>query len=621
MAQLNDLIVNGVARFLNPIQGNLNGNAATATTANTANTSKALSYTGEGTSCITAQQVSSSFNGKSGWGTYLICNHGNGTTYYHQMLRFDFFKDKIELQRRDNGTLKGWKPLSIFTEETPTTGQVVITDGTDGGVKSSGYTIAKSVPSDAVFTDHYAWSDITGKPSTFTPSSHNHSEIVTIGDQRSTATTPNDYSNRIIFKGLKGNSTIGSPSTDTYSYLVGLRGWSDSSGGNSHELAFNNSGIYARNGATTTWGSWQALGRFTAAPTTGQVVITDGTTGGIKSSGYTIAKSVPSNAVFTDTNNAVTQTATTTDADYEMLFSVTADNTTRTEGARKSNKLTFNPSNGSIRLKNSDGKTVVHINVDSSKEGGIDILNKTATATAFTMYSASGEGVILMNDTSGTTKTSLYGSGSINCLNLNNTPVTAYTKSMDMVSTSINANSIRENGIYGTDGGNITNCPSNWGTLISNSVYTDATQYASRSQMFITSGGSLYVRSCWDGSNWSTWNLCSAGAFVVTDISSSIAKISTNTTTLDVFGYKWGRVVYLYILNLVTAKACQNAEQYANGLPAPNRDVTVSLSSATTGYTYRMRVDTGGNLREWYNNTPIPSGMTLFGVITYISAS
>ena len=41
-----------------------------------------------------------------------------------------------------------------YLSTTPTSGQVVVTDGTTGGVKSSGYTIAKSVPSDAVFTDN-----------------------------------------------------------------------------------------------------------------------------------------------------------------------------------------------------------------------------------------------------------------------------------------------------------------------------------------------------------------------------------------------------------------------------------------------------------------------------------
>lgn len=39
------------------------------------------------------------------------------------------------------------------------------------------YTIDKSVPSDAVFTDHYAWGDITGKPSSYTPASHTHGNI------------------------------------------------------------------------------------------------------------------------------------------------------------------------------------------------------------------------------------------------------------------------------------------------------------------------------------------------------------------------------------------------------------------------------------------------------------
>lgn len=49
-----------------------------------------------------------------------------------------------------------------------------------------------------------------------------------------------------------------------------------------------------------------------------------------------------------DTDNKVTQTATTTNASYEVLFSGTADNTTRTEGAGKNSNLTFNPSTGRL---------------------------------------------------------------------------------------------------------------------------------------------------------------------------------------------------------------------------------------------------------------------------------
>lgn len=54
-------------------------------------------------------------------------------------------------------------------------------------------------------------------------------------------------------------------------------------------------------GTATTVANSQKVGRFTANPTSGQVVITDGAYGGIKASGYTIAKSVPSDAKFTDT--------------------------------------------------------------------------------------------------------------------------------------------------------------------------------------------------------------------------------------------------------------------------------------------------------------------------------
>jgi len=37
-------------------------------------------------------------------------------------------------------------------------------------------------------TDHYAWSDITGKPTSFTPASHTHSSIVDAGNNSSSTT-------------------------------------------------------------------------------------------------------------------------------------------------------------------------------------------------------------------------------------------------------------------------------------------------------------------------------------------------------------------------------------------------------------------------------------------------
>ena len=73
-----------------------------------------------------------------------------------------------------------------------------------------------------------------------------------------------------------------------------------------------------------------------------QPVWVDG--GVIKNTTYTLGKSVPSNAVFTDTNNAVTQTNQTGANDYRILLSGSANDTTATEGANKSTNLRFNPS-------------------------------------------------------------------------------------------------------------------------------------------------------------------------------------------------------------------------------------------------------------------------------------
>jgi hypothetical protein len=76
----------------------------------------------------------------------------------------------------DSGTWLDWRGIATFSQSSGsiTSGQVVITDGTLGLVKASGYTIATSVPSDAVFTDtkvtstanHYTPETVSGKDKT-----------------------------------------------------------------------------------------------------------------------------------------------------------------------------------------------------------------------------------------------------------------------------------------------------------------------------------------------------------------------------------------------------------------------------------------------------------------------
>lgn len=104
--------------------------------ASSADRTRALKYTGTGNYEITAYQTDDSYMGRSGWASYIICNHGDGSTYYSQTIAMPFWGSPI-YRRLEGGTDRGWK--KFYTEENP--------------------------PS---------WDNITNKPSTFTPSSHTH---------------------------------------------------------------------------------------------------------------------------------------------------------------------------------------------------------------------------------------------------------------------------------------------------------------------------------------------------------------------------------------------------------------------------------------------------------------
>lgn len=75
------------------------------------------------------------------------------------------------------------------------------------------------------------------------------------------------------------------------------------------------------------WTAWLPISRFSLSPVSGQVLIADGTTGKVKSSGFTIAKSVPANAVFTDTDTKVTNTLAATSKAYITGTTSAATNT------------------------------------------------------------------------------------------------------------------------------------------------------------------------------------------------------------------------------------------------------------------------------------------------------
>lgn len=77
---------------------------------------------------------------------------------------------------------------------------------------------------------------------------------LTIADTRNAATMPGDYSQKLKSE-FKFGTAVNAPS-GTFVYTVGLRGWSDDTGGPAHELAFAPNALYLRSG--TTAGGWKA---------------------------------------------------------------------------------------------------------------------------------------------------------------------------------------------------------------------------------------------------------------------------------------------------------------------------------------------------------------------------
>ncbi len=171
-----------------------------------------------------------------------------------------------------------WKKLHIGTADTygGATQPIWWSDGkpaectsyANAAVKSAGeFTSAQSVTLTGDVTgttsSKAGWS-IAATAWKLTPHDHDATYVAA-------ATVPTDYNGKLIFTGMKTNTTLGITSELTYSYVIGLRGYSSKSGGGSHEFAFNDSAIYHRMSSTgaDTWGSWNMLVRSAAGSAAG----------------------------------------------------------------------------------------------------------------------------------------------------------------------------------------------------------------------------------------------------------------------------------------------------------------------------------------------------------------
>lgn len=93
---------------------------------------------------------------------------------------------------------------------------------------------------------------------------HGHSYLKGWSDTRAAATTPNDYNGLFKVVGIKtAGTTLGLTSTQAGSYatIIGWRGWADSSGGYSWEIASTDKNrLYTRSGSTTSWNNgWNQI--------------------------------------------------------------------------------------------------------------------------------------------------------------------------------------------------------------------------------------------------------------------------------------------------------------------------------------------------------------------------
>lgn len=100
----------------------------------------------------------------SAWWSVVRTQHPGYNNGYWQEMAYRFDSDIIKFRRNVNGSKSAWKTIAF----------------TDSKVSSAGY--ADSAGS----ANSVAWGNVSGKPSTFTPSSHEHSYVLDVNDSSHT---------------------------------------------------------------------------------------------------------------------------------------------------------------------------------------------------------------------------------------------------------------------------------------------------------------------------------------------------------------------------------------------------------------------------------------------------
>jgi len=104
------------------------------------------------------------------------------------------------------------------------------------------------------------------------------------------------------------------------------------------------------------------------------------------------------------------------------------------------------------------------------------------------------------------------------------------------------------------------------------------------------------------------------------DVSSDISRNTTNVSQFTANCFTVGKVAVFDALDITTSISMGADEVMLTGLPAPVTNQTFELSGYSDMKSYRVRVNTSGELRAWHNSSVLPSGISLFGGFSYVIA-
>lgn len=157
----NDVIHEGNIGSQSVNYANSSGYASSSGSASSSSSSGALANTGYGNGNLTYLQTSGDFDGNSGWCHYIICNHGDGASYYHHTLALPFWD--VPMYRRQTGSTGNVTPWYKFITDENISSQSVSKSNRTIGVDGYNDSYYLSVSGGTPCVRMYGASDYTAK--------------------------------------------------------------------------------------------------------------------------------------------------------------------------------------------------------------------------------------------------------------------------------------------------------------------------------------------------------------------------------------------------------------------------------------------------------------------------